>query len=359
MIAERYIMREIIKPATVICAVLVFIYGSFIAARYWADAAQGDLPGSSVMILVFFRVAVAMELLLPTTVYLSTVLALSRLYRDGEITAMFASGISPVRIAWAVFGTALLAAMLTGCFSLCIRPWAWNQFYTMKAQAKANFDLTRMKGGIFYEIWHGKRVIFAEKVNGKKSRAENIFIQTKHTDSLQIIYAREARQFTDTNTGTPILKLFHGNDYEFSNSADKEIILRFEQSELALEPREFVKKDKVKAVPTISLLQSGNSQEIAELQWRLITPVSTVLLAMLAVPLSRSSPRQGKYAKIPLAIMIFALYYNISAIMKKWVAQGAIDAFPGLWWTQLGLVILLIFLWWQPELAILWRRRMA
>jgi lipopolysaccharide export system permease protein len=357
MIAERYIMREIIKPAAVICFVLVFIYGSFIAARYWASAAEGHIPGSTVMVLVFFRVAVALEILLPTTLYLSVVLALSRMYRDGEITAMFACGISPFRITRAVFFTAFLAALLVACFSLFIRPWAWDQFYSMKARAKASFDLTRMKGGVFYEIWHGQRVIFAEKVNNKKNRAENIFIQTRRDDSLQIIHARQARQFYDSRTSMPVLILLRGKDYEFSSSRDKEIVLQFDQLELTLEPREVVKEEKVKATPTSRLLVAGNLQEIAELQWRLISPVSTLLLALLAVPLARSSPRQGKYARVPLAILVFAAYYNLSAIIKKWVAQGVISTFPGLWWSQLLLLLVMVFLFWQPELSLMWHRR--
>ena len=357
MIAERYIMREIIKPAAVICAVLVFIYGSFIAARYWAAAAHGDLPGSSVMILVFFRIAVAMEILLPTTLFLSVVLALSRLYRDGEMTAMFACGISPFRLTKTVFITSLLIALCVACFSMFIRPWAWNQFFVMKATAKASFDLTRMKGGVFYEIWHGRRVIFAEKVNNEKNRAKNIFIQTRRNDTFQIIFARKARQYLDKKLAMPVLILSDGNDYEFSRTGDKEIILQFEKSELSLEPREVVREERVKAEPTERLLHSHNLEEKAELQWRLIAPVSTILLALLAVPLSKSSPRQGKYARVPLAILVFAAYYNLSALTKKWVAKGAIGAFPGLWWSQIILAILILFLFWQPEASLFWRRR--
>ncbi len=357
MIAERYIIREILKPTAVICSILIFIYGSFIAARYWAAAAQGELPGATVMILVFFRIAVAMEILLPTTLYLSVVLTLSRLYRDGEMTAMFACGISPVRIVKAVFITSVMIAILVACFSLYIRPWAWDQFFTIKARAKASFDLTRMKAGIFYEINHGKRVIFAQRVNNRKNQAEDIFIQTRRKDSLQVIYAKHARQFFDKKLALPILILYHGKDYEFSNSGDKEVILQFEQSELSLEPGQIVKEDRVKAAPLKRLLHSNNLQEVAELQWRLITPVSTVLLALMALPLSKSSPRQGKYAKVPLAILLFAAYYNLTAIAKKWVAQGIIATFPGLWWSQIALFLLFVVLFWYEDLSRIYRKR--
>ena len=82
-----------------------------------------------------------------------------------------------------------------------------------------------------------------------------------------------------------------------------------------------------------------------------------MLLALLGVPLSRSSPRQGKYAKVTSAVLVFAIYYNLSAMAKKWVAQGVLDAVPGIWWVQVLLGGLLLLLLWQPTKMLRWRRR--
>jgi lipopolysaccharide export system permease protein len=87
---------------------------------------------------------------------------------------------------------------------------------------------------------------------------------------------------------------------------------------------------------------------MAEFQWRLSTPLATILLALIGVPLSRSSPRHGKYAKITTAVVIFAVYYNLSALTKKWVERGILDTLPGIWWIQLLLAGLLLVLLWQP-----------
>jgi len=108
-------------------------------------------------------------------------------------------------------------------------------------------------------------------------------------------------------------------------------------------------EQKLKAASVEQLLHADNPEEIAELQWRLAAPFSTVLLALLGVPLSRSSPRQGKYAKVPLGILVFALYYNLSAITKKWVGQGVVDNIPGIWWTPALLAGLLLVLLWQKN----------
>jgi lipopolysaccharide export system permease protein len=215
-----------------------------------------------------------------------------------------------------------------------------------------------MKGGTFYEIEDGARVIFAEKVDQQKDRAKRVFIRTERDDNLQVIYAEKASQVTEPATGKQIIVFTNGYLYEFSRHGEKGRIIQFEQSAMPLEPNGEIKPEyRIKAASTGSLAFSDNSEKIAELQWRLSTPLATILLALIAVPLSRSSPRRGKYAKVMTAVVIFALYYNLSAIVKKWVERGVLDTLPGIWWVQLLLAGLLLLLLWQPPLVFRWRQR--
>jgi lipopolysaccharide export system permease protein len=271
---------------------------------------------------------------------------------------MFACGISMARVLKSVFFVSIIAGVIVACFSLYIRPWAWGQFFGLKARAKANFDMTRMKGGNFYEIENGERVIFADNVDNQKKRAKSVFIQTKRDDTLQIIYSKQARQYTDDTTGKPILVFQDGYLYEFSQFGKEGRILEFENLAMHLEPEEVMQPEyKVKAASTEHLVHSNNREEIAELHWRLAAPLSTILLALLGVPLSRSSPRQGKYSKVTMAILIFAVYYNLSAMAKKWVGQGVVDTIPGIWWVQMLLAGLLLVLLWRPHLLFHRRNR--
>jgi lipopolysaccharide export system permease protein len=127
---------------------------------------------------------------------------------------------------------------------------------------------------------------------------------------------------------------------------------------MPLEPKKNLQlKYRVKSAPTASIARSEDSEEIAEFQWRLSTPLATLLLAMLGVPLSRSSPRRGKYAKVTTAVVIFAVYYNLSALAKKWVEKGILDTLPGIWWIQFLLAGLLVVLLWQPPKVFFQRGR--
>ncbi len=106
--------------------------------------------------------------------------------------------------------------------------------------------------------------------------------------------------------------------------------MKFKQSTMALEPPEIKPVEyKRKAASTMRLFRSKKARDVAELQWRLSTPLATILLALLGVPLSRTAPRQGKYAKMGTAVLIYAVYYNTSAMAKKWVDQGVVGSMPG------------------------------
>jgi len=348
MIIDRYIMREIVKPTVAVCAILIFIFGCYMASRYLADALTGQLAAGTVILLILLRISIALEVLLPTTLYLSVVVALGRLYKDSEMTALFACGVSLGRVLRPVFYTSLLIAVIVASLSLFIRPWAYSQFFRLREYAKANFDLTRMNEGTFYETENGARIIFAERVERKQEEAARVFIQTEGEDKLQVILAGHAYQTTDRNSGTPILIFADGRLYEFTRLGKEGRVIQFEQSAMPLVPKEeFELKYRVKAVSTGKLLRSADNEEIAELEWRFSTPLATILLALLGVPLSRSSPRRGKYARVTTAVVIFAVYYNLSALVKKWVEKGILETFPGVWSTQLLLAALLMMLLWQ------------
>ncbi len=93
------------------------------------------------------------------------------------------------------------------------------------------------------------------------------------------------------------------------------------------------------------LARSEAPADIAELQWRFSAPLSTILLALLGVPLSRTKPREGKHAKVATALLIYALYYSIGTMAKLGVEQSLIPPLLGIWWVQGllagGLLILL------------------
>jgi lipopolysaccharide export system permease protein len=110
-----------------------------------------------------------------------------------------------------------------------------------------------------------------------------------------------------------------------------------------------------KAAPTWQLAHSLASNDIAELQWRLSTPIFAFLMGLLGFPLSRARPREGKYAKLFISALGYGAFYNLQLLAKTWVEQGVVKPIPGLWWPNLLLAVLILGLLWNQAGPVLQR----
>ena len=103
-------------------------------------------------------------------------------------------------------------------------------------------------------------------------------------------------------------------------------------------------QEKQESVPSAALMQSLDPKDVAELQWRLAMPVSVIVLLLLAVPMCKTSPREGHYGRLVVAILLFVIYYNLLATAKYLVGEGMVPAVIGLWWVPVLPVLLMMVL---------------
>ncbi len=349
MIVRRYIILEITKPMVLICLVLAVIFASFSSAAYLADAAHGMLTGTTVLSLTALKTLIGLEALLPTALYLAIIVGLGRMYNDTEMTALTAAGFSELQVlktvAWLVVAVTALVAALT----LYIRPWAYHTAYHLEARALAELDINKLEGGRFYRLGQTDNILFATRIDREQEKLQDVFFRSSPSGGTQIIRAREAYLSTSRADGTPVMIFIDGRGYSLDDQGSEDLILRFRTLKLPLS--DFAKTAigyKRKAEPLARLAASSNTGDLAEYQWRLSMPLTTLVLGLLAVPLSRSRPRHGRFAKLFVAILMFALYYNLLSVARTWVDQGKVPALPGIWWAHLIPAAILFMLLLQP-----------
>lgn len=345
MLIYRYLSREILTPLVSICGVLVIIFAGYSATQYLPDAANGLLTGKTVLALVALKVLIALELLIPVTLFLSVISVLARLHAESEIIALQASGIGERTLLSSVFKLSLLIALLVAALSLYVRPWAYEKSYWLKAHAKANFDLSRLKSGRFHEVGESGAVVFLQKIDKKSARAEGVFIEERNGAIRKVTRAREAWQVVDPATAEKSIVLRDGSHYVVNDNTSKTRLIHFNNTRLTLTPKEIKSlKYRRKAASTKSLSLSSVPGDQAEYQWRFSTGFATVLLGLLGIPLSRTAPRRGKSANVFVGVIIFAVFYNLTAMAKTWMESGLVGFIPGIWWPHLLLALLLVVL---------------
>jgi lipopolysaccharide export system permease protein len=101
----------------------------------------------------------------------------------------------------------------------------------------------------------------------------------------------------------------------------------------------------LEALPTRELLKSNDAEQRAELHWRIAIPVMCLVLTLVAVPLSKLRPREGRYGRVVIAILIYFVYTNFISAAKVWIARGTMPEWLGLWWVHIvvaGLALLIV-----------------
>jgi lipopolysaccharide export system permease protein len=334
-------------------ALLVIVFTGYTFAVRLSEAADGVIPLSVVARLIGLKSVITLEVLLPTALYLSIIAALSRFHRDSEMAAINAAGVGELRILRSVIILAVLVAVIVGAISLFARPWAYRQSYQIEAEARAEFDIRKIEPGQFIELQGSKYVLFARNVDRSVGRLQDVFLQSEQGKRTQVIFAQEAFLAPVRAGERRSFDFMRGYNYLLDLEGSQDTTIKFKHMKVYIPAETQDTKYRRRAEPTINLYRSDSPKDIAELQWRLSTPLATLLLSLLAVPLSRSAPRQSRYLSFIFAILIYAGLFNLTGIARTWVEDGKVQSFPGIWWIYLVPLLLFIVLMMAPG----WARR--
>ncbi len=151
-----------------------------------------------------------------------------------------------------------------------------------------------------------------------------------------VMTAKSAHQLVQKGTGDRYLVLVDGMRYEGKPGEGNFKIVRFARHTVLIKPQRVVPAERKRwALPLNSLWGSSDPRDIAEVQWRVSMPLAAIVLAMLAVVLSRTTPRQGRFGKLFTAILAYIIYSNLLLVAQTWLQRGTIPPWLGLWWVHL------------------------
>lgn len=346
-IVDRYLLKEVVTGWLAVTAVLWLVLVSNRLVRFLGDAAEGDIPGELVFSLLGLKMAWYLILIVPFALALGTVLGLGRMFRDNEMVVLSACGVSTARIYRPLLSLATLVAMLLVWLSLFISPELQGQSTRLQDVARQQADMSVLGEGRFNELQGGRFTFYAERLSDDGDSMENLFIVVRgraDDSDASMISARSAYRSRDETSGDDFLVLVDGYRYEGTPGAADYRVMQFDRYGVRVDlPGGVEVINDREALPTSQLLLSQDLQDIAELQWRIALPLSCIVLLVLAVPLCMTAPRQGRYGRLVLAVLLLVLYYNLLGAARVWVGRGDIPAGIGLWWVLL-LPLLLAFL---------------
>lgn len=342
MIFSRSLVREFTTLAFAVAIVLLTIATTAVLIRLLAQAASGILTPDTVIAFLGFSVLNYLPLVLSMTVYFAVLMTLIRSYKDSEMAVWASSGLGLNAWLKPVLYFALPVALLVGGLSFYLAPWAQRMSADYQRKIDTRDDVSAITPGIFYESRYADRVIFVDKLSEDSSTINNVFSQSLQNQKLGIVVAQKGIQSSDKE-GQRFLVLSNGRRYEGTPGRADYKVIDFGSYSMRIEPRILAPYiPPAKALPVESLTQNMTPENASELHWRMSLPVSVLLLAVAAIPLSYTNPRSGKSWNLIIALLVFFIYYNFINIFQAWTMQEKIPPAIGIWPVHAAMLLVVV-----------------
>lgn len=313
-------------------------------------AAAGKIPLEIVFFTLLLRMPSFLEMILPLSLFIAILLAYGRLYAESEMTVLTATGFSNGRLLGYTLLPAGFITLLVAFFSLYLSPLGAQKMEDLYRKQASMTEFELLAPGRFQSTSKGSRVTYAEGLSADKSEMNNVFIADGNT----ILLAKTGTQRVNADNGSRFLELHDGKRFDVAPGELDVEILDFELYgvKIADEAAER-KKIKKEAIPTLELFGSADSRNISQLQWRFSLIIMVPICAMIAFPLSKVNPRQGRFARLFPAIILFMMYITILISLRGSLSKGNLNPMIGMWWVHIVYALIAAGLFFIPE----WNRR--
>jgi lipopolysaccharide export system permease protein len=302
-----------------------------------------------------------LSFVLPVALLIGIVLALGRLYHDSEMSAAQACGAGSRPVLVPVLGFAAILAVLLGVVSLVIAPAAAGRMLGLRDEALRAGQFAPISAGKFRTFGGGSTVVYAQDTD-RDGTLRRVFVERDRGDHLEVALAQRATHAYSEDGNLQIITLFDGERYEGVPGERKFRIVHFAENSIPVRlPALSGGVVALEGIASGKLAESANLAQRAELHFRLAFPVMAAVLALIAVPLARLRPRQGRYARVGYAVLIFFVYINLTVAGRMWIARGTTPEWLGLWWVHAAVGLLAAAIVLTPRLTarIRYRRNMA
>lgn len=338
----RYLAKEVLVSTAGVTLILLLVILSGRFSFYLGQIADGNMTFKFLFIILGYHIPSFVQMILPLAFFLSLLLAFGRLYIENEMSVLFSSGISKIKLAGYTLGIALIVSVVSATLNLWLAPFSEHRAAeaSLTQDQLSAFDF--LKPGRFEgsgqrttyidsfstEGWMNK--IFLSDVIRKKDT--NIPIQT---------FAENAEQIRVSEQGDRNYLVFkNGTRYEGKPGTANYRITQFETYAIRMESKDKSAIDDAYTKTTLSLIKSDALLDRVELQWRISLVIIIPILAIIGLSLSQVNPRQGRFFKMLPAILLMISYIAMLIWGRTGLEKGNLPISLGLWWIH-GVFILI------------------
>ena len=362
MIIFRYLAREVYASTIAVSIILLLILLSGHFAKLLSEAAAGRLDAGVLFSVIGFMSLRFLEIILSLGLFIGILFSYGRLYVESEMTVLSACGISEKTLLAYTVAIAVPVALIVGMISLYLAPVGYKATHKIVAEQRNRTDFETIQAARFNYTRGGRAISYADSVSEDKKMLNNVFMASMNDDSKdvqpEILISSSGETRLDQETGRKYLVLKQGVRYVGEpGQTDYEIIEFDEYLQLLPQPDyRLAKRKETEGMSLLQLFEDPSHEALVAIHWRFSLPVLVVIIAFLAVPLSRTQPRRGRYNKLIPAILVYVFYVFLLQAVRGEAEKGEVSP-VSLWYVHVLFVLIGLTLFNWPSITRLFQRQ--
>ncbi len=320
-IIDRYIIKQIFKNFLSCQLGMTLLFWLYSITIFLGTSSADIVTLSDCLAVSLLKTTISLGILIPLSLYFSIIISFGHFNQTSELIAMNVLTYPKRRIYFLVALISTFILIITSIETVIIRPLAYSKLYNIKNNISQKWEFEKLNSGQFYISDDGSEVIFTTKTN---EQLQNVFIKLNNGKNIEIFTSESGNITNSPENDMHVIKMQktrYLKDYFKENS----IVGSFREIEIHLEQK--IEKNiekRIKETSTKELVNSTASADSAELQWRICLPFSVIVLTLACYFILRIEPRNGKFANLPVAIILYSAYYVAIGLARSWVEQGVI-----------------------------------
>lgn len=357
-ILDKYILKEMVAPFLVsVLAFIVLLIGRVIFDNI-DFIIEKRVPLLLVIRLIVFQIPWILGMVLPLAALFGTCLAVNRLGRESEITAMRMAGTPLRRIFLPIFIVGFVASILTLWLGESVTPWANREAELTVRHIWGLQDVPPIQEEVFFEsegyYFYVQRV---ERENRNKVTLRNVMVYERPSIGGYPMLLTAAWATNEKNIWT----LHDGVLHKLGSDGLTQYEMKYPKMQLNLrravddlwETQRTTEEMGLRDLQKQISLFSGSGREVSKMKvdwhFKLSLPLSCFIFALCAAPLSLRFSRMGSYSGILLGILIMFFYWN-NILLGKALGMGGLlpPALAG-WSQNIVFGVIGVYLLWREE----------
>ena len=360
MILFSYLFKDILKSTLAVTLVLLLIVSSGRLAKYLTQASGGELAPELVFSIIAFRLPDFLPLILPLGIFVGSMLVFGRMYIESEMSALLAGGVSRIRILFYSLVPAFLVSAVVAFLTLWGAPKSLSKVETLLEQSRSSTSLMLFREGKFINDRSGLMTAYIGSIQPNNTLERIFLLQQSNADLEQgrtaLLVANRGEILETNDSNERILSLQGGSIYQSQGERLDYRISSFDQysQRVELTSSSEQRQLKIDAIPTLELAQREGLKYMATLHWRFSLPLTVLVVSILALAMSKTDPRRGRYARMLPAIVIYLVYIVMLSGVRNLMEEGELQP-VAIWILQFFAMLMAVIIYFGDDWLRRWR----